>query len=205
MSKLTSSFALQLASLSVHTLVWSSSSLPRPIATSQCWIPAEKKIKWTQKNIDMLVDAYRNTKMHIWARKEDVQTYTWIKLNSRKSNNTNKTKHRGIFDKHEIDPILRSYFFGRNWDLIGLFLRLLANEPHHLLDLLWNICVIHFEWSRNRTEEDQRVLRARIGDSEHSSTWIIRDRKTCKQCPYKCFQNVSRHDDFYGLFSFLSH
>jgi hypothetical protein len=36
------------------------------------------------------------------------------------------------------------YFFSGNRDLVGFLFGFLADEPHHLLDLLGDICVVHF-------------------------------------------------------------
>jgi len=36
------------------------------------------------------------------------------------------------------------YFFSRNRDLVGFLFGFLADEPHHLLDLLRDICIVHF-------------------------------------------------------------
>jgi len=38
------------------------------------------------------------------------------------------------------------YFFSGNRDLVGFLFGFLADEPHHLLDLLGDVCVVHFVW-----------------------------------------------------------
>lgn len=37
----------------------------------------------------------------------------------------------------------KSYFFSGDGDLVSLLLRFLADESHHLLDLLRDICIVH--------------------------------------------------------------
>jgi len=50
MERITSFCELELASLYAHTLAWSSSSLPQPVAASLYWIPSKTQFYQSDQN-----------------------------------------------------------------------------------------------------------------------------------------------------------
>lgn len=63
-----------------------------------------------------------------------------------------------------------NYLFGGDGDLVGFLLGFLADKPHHLLDLLGDICVVHFAGDLEMESE-------KIGNEVSSSSPIGNEEK----------------------------
>jgi len=65
-------------------------------------------------------------------------------LNSCRRKSTIRFESMNVERKRRKHGEINIYFFGGNRDLVCFFFCFLADEPHHLLDLLRDICVVHF-------------------------------------------------------------
>lgn len=61
-----------------------------------------------------------------------------------------------------------AYFFGGDGDLVGLLLRLLADEPHHLLDLLRHVAVVHLRSDLRSPARVRRLPRVRTSPEQRN-------------------------------------
>lgn len=86
-------------------------------------------------------------------------------------------------DRNEV-----MYFFSGNRDLVGFLFGFLADKPHHLLDLLGDICVVHFcregfgieseKIERERRGGKEKLFRreGRIYERELRRSWFVDEK-----------------------------
>lgn len=67
-------------------------------------------------------------------------------------------KVRSIDRSRERESVCTD-FFGGDGDLVGFFFSFLADEPHHLLDLIGNIGVVHLRREKNFQSPNNRRRR----------------------------------------------